>query len=226
MKRRIIIIWKWASQVKSDKDIYENEPISYFLKKGTSSFKIPIFHDGQVADNMDISGFTKNNKVWSKTNPVADPVLDSTSVYDDDDILAKCIYNNDDAVNNTALGLHALQHRGSESSGIVVSDSNELLSLSVSSTRRTSSAPFFFAIRWFKIAVLAFPMCKSPVGLGANRTRIIVSSVVLNLIVVDIGGCLTAYNLFCIPLNSVYHLLYFFNGFIGVQYLVTSHTLK
>jgi amidophosphoribosyltransferase len=50
----------------------------------------------------------------------------STNPFDDDKLREECglfgIFGHDDAAPHTALGLHALQHRGQEAAGIVVSD--------------------------------------------------------------------------------------------------------
>src|ERR1700692_4581343 len=45
----------------------------------------------------------------------------------------------------------------------------ELRSTSVSSMRKMKRPPDFRAHKWLKNAVRAFPRCKDPVGLGANR---------------------------------------------------------
>jgi amidophosphoribosyltransferase len=53
----------------------------------------------------------------------------NTSPFDDDKLHEECgvfgIYGHDDAAALTALGLHALQHRGQEASGIVATDGHE-----------------------------------------------------------------------------------------------------
>jgi amidophosphoribosyltransferase len=53
----------------------------------------------------------------------------STSPYDDDKLREECgifgIFNNKDASAHTALGLHALQHRGQEAAGIVSFDGSQ-----------------------------------------------------------------------------------------------------
>jgi amidophosphoribosyltransferase len=58
---------------------------------------------------------------------VTDPVL-TTNPFDDDHLHEECaifgVYDRDDAAALTALGLHALQHRGQEASGIVTYDDN------------------------------------------------------------------------------------------------------
>ncbi|MEC8775104.1 MAG: amidophosphoribosyltransferase, partial [Pseudomonadota bacterium] len=47
----------------------------------------------------------------------------TTNPYDDDHLHEECaifgIYGSQDAAAHTALGLHALQHRGQEAAGIV-----------------------------------------------------------------------------------------------------------
>src|SRR5882762_4383075 len=45
----------------------------------------------------------------------------------------------------------------------------KLRSTSVSSMRKMKRPPDFRAHKWLKNAVRAFPKCKDPVGLGANR---------------------------------------------------------
>ena len=53
----------------------------------------------------------------------------TTDPFDDDKLKEECgifgIFNHEDAATLTALGLHALQHRGQESSGIVSNDGSE-----------------------------------------------------------------------------------------------------
>ena len=50
----------------------------------------------------------------------------TTSPYDDDHLHEECaiygIFGTSDAAAHTALGLHALQHRGQEAAGIVATD--------------------------------------------------------------------------------------------------------
>jgi amidophosphoribosyltransferase len=52
--------------------------------------------------------------------------MTSTNPFDDDKLREECglfgIFGHDDAAPHTALGLHALQHRGQEAAGIVASD--------------------------------------------------------------------------------------------------------
>ncbi|MEZ5919289.1 MAG: amidophosphoribosyltransferase [Alphaproteobacteria bacterium] len=56
----------------------------------------------------------------------------STALYDDDKLHEECgvfgVYGSDDAAALTALGLHALQHRGQESAGIVTFDGEHFFS--------------------------------------------------------------------------------------------------
>ena len=60
------------------------------------------------------------------------PMDDSQNPFDQDKLHEECgvfgIYGHDDAAAHVALGLHALQHRGQEASGIVSHDSNVFFS--------------------------------------------------------------------------------------------------
>ena len=57
-------------------------------------------------------------------------MIPSTNPFEDDKLKEECgifgIFNSKDAAANTALGLHALQHRGQEAAGIVASDRETL----------------------------------------------------------------------------------------------------
>ncbi|MEC7648450.1 MAG: amidophosphoribosyltransferase, partial [Pseudomonadota bacterium] len=53
----------------------------------------------------------------------------TTNPYDDDHLHEECaifgIYGSQDAAAHTALGLHALQHRGQEAAGIVAAGNGQ-----------------------------------------------------------------------------------------------------
>ena len=55
----------------------------------------------------------------------------TTNPFDDDHLQEECavfgIFGTNEASINTALGLHALQHRGQEATGIVSFDGNRLI---------------------------------------------------------------------------------------------------
>jgi len=54
----------------------------------------------------------------------------TTNPFDDDKLHEECavfaIFGHEDAAALTALGLHALQHRGQEGTGIISADGNEV----------------------------------------------------------------------------------------------------
>jgi amidophosphoribosyltransferase len=61
--------------------------------------------------------------------PVVKPAMLTTNPFDDDKLREECgvfgIYGHKDAAAHTALGLHALQHRGQEAAGIVTCDGTQ-----------------------------------------------------------------------------------------------------
>jgi amidophosphoribosyltransferase len=66
-----------------------------------------------------------------------------TTPFDDDKMHEECgifgIYGDDDAAARTALGLHALQHRGQEAAGLVSFDGEQFTPTGTRASSATSS---------------------------------------------------------------------------------------
>ena len=73
-----------------------------------------------IKNNQLFTEVDSSNKNYSRSIDIDEAALNSDSLNEECGVFG--IYGNDDAAAHTALGLHALQHRGQEAAGIVTTD--------------------------------------------------------------------------------------------------------